>query len=288
MTKEELINKIKSVYDMEAPDRFSELIFPKTQTKNCFDIRQGFPYKKLAIGFVTLLFVVCFLFTVPFFTEKDKKEHDIYKNNYVTQQTTIDQNIESTVTDDTISTNVVEVENVVPNLYYTLEYAPDYVIPTDINSMYSFADVVVKATYTERVSIGIKHNIPIPITTGKVEIKDVLKGEINDSVTEINYYGGYVTVWDYVNKMGREVSEKCGLNNISKEEAMKRYIGIEFNERSVKASVNKQYLLFLSYDDNTKEYFVLCDGYGMRELNNMGEAWNIDLSDYESIKKMED
>ena len=56
---------------------------------------------------------------------------------------------------------------------------------------------------------------------------------------------------------------------------------------SVKYSANLRkelrYLIFLSYNQTNDEYFVLGDGYGIREINSKNQAWNIASSQFEQI-----
>lgn len=61
-----------------------------------------------------------------------------------------------------------------------------------------------------------------------------------------------------------------------------RYIG-EKSSTSVNAKEGHKYLIFLNYDKDSDRYFVCSDGYGMRELNDEGKAWNPDLATFENI-----
>ena len=166
-------------------------------------------------------------------------------------------------------------------------FAHEYAFPTDQFTLFSEADAVIVGKYVSRYietnEMYVTGEGQI-ISRRKVMVKDILKsnGEIKDSEIEIEYYGGAVSVSEFVRQVGKEseIVKKYGFDSLTEEEADRSYVGIE---SGLGTQWNSDYLMFLSYDESTGVYFVLCDGYGMRQLNENGEAFNIDTGEYEEI-----
>lgn len=192
--------------------------------------------------------------------------------------------------ENNMGNNVSRDEHVVleqPELSYALPYASDYAIPTDWASMMEAVDIVVEGTYEGDVSTYVT-DIGQIITIGKISDLKFVKGGVTDSKSlNISFYGGVLTVSEFRKQAADHLSAKYGFDKMTEEEAETKYIGVPTHERIAGPCEGLRYMIFLSYNKPTGEYFVVCDGYGMRQMNSEGKVWNIDKSEFEEIKYKE-
>ena len=167
---------------------------------------------------------------------------------------------------------------------YDIPYSSDY-IWTSVEDLYKNADLVIIGDYKETKDTYYAKDRGRLITSGTVEIETVIKGDLTEmsfETEEIEYYGGKMSVSEFIKQNGKEVTKQYVNDNFEEQEVRERYIG-EKSSTSVNAKEGHKYLIFLNYDKDSDRYFVCSDGYGMRELNDEGKAWNPDLATFENI-----
>ena len=115
-----------------------------------------------------------------------------------------------------------------------------------------------------------------------VKINEIKKGEIEtEEPLTISYYGGMVTVAQIVSKVPSERLEKYGWLNMTKEEQQSFVITWSTSFVSTDLKEGETYLLFLC--ENEYGYFVMCDSYGARRINEDGMVYNPDTRLYEDM-----
>lgn len=207
------------------------------------------------------------------------------KENDSNEITPLDTTHDNSTAESTHIADTVQGTNVErPELTYELSVSCDYAIPTDLESMMRSVDIVVEGTYEGTVSTYITEIGQI-ISVGKLSNLSFLKGAGQDELN-ISFYGGVTTVSQYIDMVSPSQSAKHGFDKLTKEEADEKYIGTPIYAYSANPQIGLKYLVLLSYDVSNDEYFVACDGYGCRELNNEGQAWNIDTSKFEDIPEI--
>ena len=79
-----------------------------------------------------------------------------------------------------------------------------------------------------------------------------------------------------------DISAKRGFDKLTKLEADTKYVGGPVTQYSAVPVEGTKYMYLLSYDESTGEYFVACDGYGVREISTDGTGvWNPDTEEFE-------
>lgn len=172
----------------------------------------------------------------------------------------------------------VEKENEQYN--YTIYSNTDY-IATKPNDIYKYADLVIVGNYkqTNRNYIG---NIQAVVTESKFSVKDVLKGTYDKNEIIINYYGGTVSLEEYVKSLSEQQIEKRGLNLLNERQIKQGTVSYDVGRTKVDINNrNDDYLIFLSYDKESDIYFVLADGYGMRKLSDDNKIFDLDMNSYD-------
>lgn len=187
-------------------------------------------------------------------------------------------------TDSAVSVTDTISENKAPELSYEIAISNDYAIPTDAASMLEEADLVVEGVYDGTVSTYATKLGQI-ISVGKISNLKVVKGGVSENELEISFYGGSMSVYEYMTQISTERAENMGFDELSEEEAKTKYIGVPLDKYAANPNEETSYMFFLSYDEETGEYFVVCDAYGMKEVNENGEVWNIDSSEFEALYK---
>ncbi len=174
-------------------------------------------------------------------------------------------------------------------LVFEISVESDYV-STSADDLYESADVVIVGKY-------VKDNKTVAndgarITTESVfNIRNVVKnnGEIakNENKISISYYGGEVNLEEYVNVLSPEQVKKQGLDGLTAQEKKDGKVKYRTSRDELLTNkdkdTTKNYLIFLSYDSSTDTYFVLSEGYGMRQIDENDNVYNIDTGEYESV-----
>ena len=168
-----------------------------------------------------------------------------------------------------------------PELSYEVQQANDYVIRTDLLSMIKAVDLVIVGTYDGTVSTyatGIGQIISI----GRVSDFQIVKGETSYEAKEISFYGGALPVSEFMKYVRPDISANRGFDKLTKLEADTKYVGVPITQYSANPVKGTKYMYLLSYDKSTGEYFVACDGYGVREISTDGTGvWNPDTEEFE-------
>ena len=162
--------------------------------------------------------------------------------------------------------NVVEVTNTNENdsINYTISKEEDYVacLPEDL---FEIADVVVKGTFGKTINTYVCDN-SLPVTQIVFNVDDVHKGKIAGAKIIVEYYGGTVSMYSYLDTLTEEQIAKRGLD-CSVSEAAKMTVSYGMTKESVSVNEKDSYMLFLSYDKENDTYFILCDAYGACKMD---------------------
>lgn len=164
---------------------------------------------------------------------------------------------------------------------------------TQPDDMMEHADLVVQGTYLGEAEGGK----PYPMTTiptgyGSLSVSRVLKGSCGDTVN-FYYTGGSI-----YKKEAIETAEREGLDR----ELHQIYPRLESTdprahvivvagkgEMLVHPEAGKEYLVFLSYEPNTfQDYMLMCAHYGLREINQEGQAYDYRTGNYETLAMLEE
>ena len=176
-------------------------------------------------------------------------------------------------------TEIKPVDN--PELSYEVQQSNDYNIPTDLIPMIDAVDLVIVGTYDGTVStyatdLGQIYSI------GRVSDFYILKGEASLETKEITFYGGALPVSEFMRYVRPDISANRGFDKLTKLEADTKYVGVPVTQYSANPIEGTRYMFLLSYDDSTGEYFVACDGYGVRKISADGTGvWNPDTEEFE-------
>ena len=168
-----------------------------------------------------------------------------------------------------------------PELSYEVQQSNDYNIPTDLIPMIDAVDLVIVGTYDGTVStyatdLGQIYSI------GRVSDFYILKGEAPLETKEITFYGGALPVSEFMKYVRPDISANRGFDKLTKLEADTKYVGVPVTQYSANPVEGTRYMFLLSYDDSTGEYFIACDGYGVREISADGAGvWNPDTEEFE-------
>lgn len=167
---------------------------------------------------------------------------------------------------------------------YWITSLADYVA-TDANDLYQYADLVLRGTYESDVTTYVNSAAKV-VTRSKLHVTDVLKGTYTSDSIPVDYYGGSATMGQYLAKLKPAQIKKLGYDSLSALERTTKRIGYIPTEASVsfdkKARTSPEYLLFLSYNKSKSVYFVLCDGYGAREVRG-DSAYNLDKKEFNQL-----
>lgn len=277
MKDKDIITRIKKAYEVKAPDILDKLSFTEDAVIFASPKKNFMPIRKVVACCASLVLVIGVgVISIMHF--------NIGNNNKVPPNINVlEHPVASGSADDETNvapnTDVSIVED--QKVSYEISYSCDY-IWTSVEDLYENADLVIIGTYKETKNTYYAKDYGRLISTGVVEAETVVKGNLIDMNFEIEYYGGIMSVSDFINQNGKEVTKQFVSDNLEEQEVKERYIG-EKSGTSVNAREGHKYLMFLNYDKDTDHYFVGSDGYGMREVNNEGKVWNIDSSKYEQI-----
>lgn len=123
-------------------------------------------------------------------------------------------------------------------------------------------------------------------TESEFEVLDVLKGENKNKSILVEYYGGTISLQEYINDQTPEQRIKKGYDKLSKEEIegkTVKWVG----DYNIEFSKKKRYVMFLNYDEKENKYYVTCDPYGIRELSEDGKLYNVDTKAFDiDIKEL--
>ena len=168
-----------------------------------------------------------------------------------------------------------------PELSYEVQHSNDYNIPTDLLPMIDAVDLVIVGTYDGTVSTYATETGQI-YSIGRVSDFYILKGKASLETKEITFYGGALPVSEFMKYVRPDISANRGFDKLTKLEADTKYVGVPVTQYSANPIEGTRYMFLLSYDESTGEYFIACDGYGVREISADGTGvWNPDTEDFE-------
>lgn len=179
-----------------------------------------------------------------------------------------------------IPENNSKVEDFNKKADYQLVLQPDY-IAVSIEDLYKDADLVIRGKLIKNNKCHVLDS-SIIATEAQFEILETLKGSYNSKNININYYGGIVSVEEYISKQTKDQIKKKGFDSLSQDERNSLNIELSVDETEAKVSSNKEYLIFLGYNREKNYYIVLADGYGMREISKDGKIYNLDTKTFDT------
>lgn len=147
---------------------------------------------------------------------------------------------------------------------YTITREADYVASAP-EDMFEISDVVVEGTFGDTLNTYVSDN-SFPVTQVAFNVNSTLKGNVPDSKIIVEYYGGTVSMYSYLDSLTEEQILKRGID-CSVAEASKMTVSYADTKESVSVNTSDTYMLFLTYDKETDTYFILCDAYGACKMD---------------------
>lgn len=147
--------------------------------------------------------------------------------------------------------------------------------------LYKEANLVIEGKYVKDNKYYVTDYSAI-VTEAKFEVSKVIKGNYTLKNININYYGGTVSVGEYIKNQTVEQIAKKGFSNLSTEQLSNQTVEYIVENAKIDANTKDNYIIFLSYDSENDYYFVLSDGYGMRKLSNNEEMYNLDTKTFDT------
>ena len=156
-------------------------------------------------------------------------------------------------------------------------YASAY--PEDL---YEDGDLVIKGIYNGDESYYVHPDLGLPQTIGTVTVTELLKGACGDTV-KISFRGGEIPMLESLKIQHDHLSEEELLAaNPGAENQMMKWKGIDPPD-TVDAREGQAYIFFLFQNEAQDCYGVGAQAYGMRPLNDKGQALNPDTGEYETL-----
>ncbi len=165
---------------------------------------------------------------------------------------------------------------------YEITKNADYVA-TSIDDLYKTVDLVFIGTKNNDNKTFVGTNGLI-ITEANYNVKTVLKGSYNTSTININYYGGSVSLEEYIKNLSKEQIQKKGLDKYNSKDRQTKLIGYKITDKSILTQVDSnEYLIFVNHDQENNIYFVVADAYGMRQIDQNKNVYNLDTKSFEKF-----
>lgn len=142
---------------------------------------------------------------------------------------------------------------------YTITKEADYIATTP-EDLYQISDVVVEGCFIQKINTYVSDN-SFPVTQTIFRVNDIHKGEVANNKIIVEYYGGTVSMYSYLDSLTEDQIVKRGID-CSVVEAARMTVSYGVTKESVTVNENDTYMLFLSYDKEKDTYFILCDAYG--------------------------
>lgn len=158
---------------------------------------------------------------------------------------------------------------------YPIAMTADYAIGTWPEELYKHADLVIIGKYVKNNKCFAK-KLGMIVTESEFKVSKVLKGNYSLPKINLNYYGGTVPLKEYINSLVHSQIIKRGYDKLTEAEID----GKTMENAGLKVYSDAEYVIFLSYDE-TDGYFVMCDGYGMREVKG-GKIYNLDTKTFDT------
>lgn len=243
----------------DVPDRVQDTIKNTVVNKNTYSFST---YVKR----VAIILIIPILFgTMCIIINSKKYNGEILPNNNAIIS---DNNI---LSNNTNADDETEIQH-----EYPIGIIVDYAIGTSPKELYEHSDLVIVGKYVKNNKCWVNdvHQI---FTNDEFEVLEVLKGKYNSSKINLTYHGGIVPLNEYVSKLDETLKIKMGFSELTEDEIK----NMTFEESRLKVYKDTEYVIFLSYAQEENCYFVLCDGYGMRELKD-GNIYNLDTKTFDT------
>lgn len=147
--------------------------------------------------------------------------------------------------------------------------------------LYKDADLVIEGNYIKDNKCYVTDYSAI-VTEANFEVSKVIKGNYTSNNININYYGGIVSVGEYMKSQTKEQLAKKGISDLSTAQLSNQTVEYLVEDAKVDVNTKDSYVIFLSYNTEKDYYFVLSDGYGMRKLSNNKELYNPDTKKFDT------
>lgn len=205
-----------------------------------------------------------------------------------TIETQTDAQTQETISADNIvnkpqDTSVIETEPVIGPENISKEYfvsiTADYVA-TDLKDIAGMADLVIRVKYEKDIDTYVSSGM-LPITRSEFAVVDVLKGDYDSSSIIAQYYGGTVSMYEYLQEMS-ELEKLKGGYDYTDEEAKQIDVTYLDEKNGVYLENDTEYVLCLGYDEADGTYMILADAFGMSEISD-GQVYNRVKSEYIKI-----
>ncbi len=167
-------------------------------------------------------------------------------------------------------------------LDYEIDLESDYyaMYPEDL---YEIADLVISAKYLKNVETYVTDYGRIA-SIAEFEINNIFKGQFEPETIHVQYYGGSVSIEEYMKNQPGGTAEKLGVDKLTAEEMKGKTVGYFKTPTTVNAITGSNYLCYLSYDENMDTYIVMADAHGMRMANENNEFFSPISQEYEAIE----
>ena len=169
------------------------------------------------------------------------------------------------------------------NRYY-VSITADYVA-TDLKDIARMADLVICVRYEKNIDTYVSSG-KLPVTRAEFLTLEVLKGEYAGDKIIAEYYGGTVTMYEYLQSMSESEKLKGGYD-YTDEEAKNIFVTYLNENNGVSFETGGEYLLCLGYDENDGTYMILSDSFGMSEITD-GQVYNKAKNEYIKLSEIFD
>lgn len=206
--------------------------------------------------------------------EKNTLESYDNKNGYINENNILESSDDkNSYTDD--QTNEAYLDE------YFISQTSDY-ISTDFNDIVKGADLVVRAKYIKNTDTYVSTG-RLPITKAEFNIVEIIKGDYSFDAITVEYYGGTVSMYEYIQTMSEAEKLKGGYD-YSEDEAKKIAVTYLDEENGVSFESDREYVICLGYNKDDGSYMIHSDAFGMSEvvdgkILNKAKGTTIDLND---------
>lgn len=139
---------------------------------------------------------------------------------------------------------------------------------SNFDLVYEKAELVVKGTLKSVGDTTKYSSMPISCSPSEFEIREIIKGELDEEVITILIEGGMITYEEYENSIiegNPEITNKKGFATLSDEEKKNTYVNYVL-EDSREMKVDNSYVLFLSKFGHHDSYIIITNT-GILSLN---------------------
>lgn len=145
----------------------------------------------------------------------------------------------------------------------------DYAVikPEDL---YEYSDIVLEVEYLKDVKTVLNES-GTPFTTSEFKINKILKNTTNNNLEntiQAKYSGGTVPLTQLLSLKDESFKEKLGIGAVEMARAgsiQVRYSSENIGDKSLEEDKNR--IIFVNYNENTNDYSIVSDKYGMISYN---------------------